>query len=57
MIYTKGDEINLIIERRKMKFYDEWFEYLVDREYYDENIIIDKDKQRNDLEEEEEYNG
>lgn len=40
-----------------MKFYDEWFEYLVDREYYDENIIIDKDKQRNDLEEEEEYNG
>lgn len=57
MIYTKGDKVNLIIERRKMKFYDEWFEYLVDREYYDENIIIDKDKQRNDLEEEEEYNG
>ena len=57
MIYTNGDKVNLIIERRKMKFYDEWFEYLVDREYYDENIIIDKDKQRNDLEEEEEYNG
>lgn len=57
MIYTKGDKINLIIERRKMKFYNEWFEYLADREYYDENIIIDNDKQRNDLEEEEEYNG
>lgn len=57
MIYTNGDKINLIIERRKMKFYNEWFEYLADREYYDENIIIDNDKQRNDLEEEEEYNG
>lgn len=53
MRYTKGDNIGILIKEKRMKFYDEWFEYLEDRGFYESEVKLYKDVEIA----EEEYDG